>query len=84
MHATTGDRIVIKGHYVGEPDQDCLVLEVLGPDGAPPYRIRWGDSGREGIYFPGSDALVVPYDDGAHAADIPVVWASPDSGTSGS
>jgi hypothetical protein len=63
MHAQPGDRIVIKGHHVGEPEKDCLVLAVLGPDGEPPYRIRWGDTGHEGLFFPGSDALVVPYDE---------------------
>lgn len=62
MHAKAGDRIVIKGHYVGEPDRDCEVLEVRGTDGGPPYWIRWGDSGQEALFFPGSDAAVVPYD----------------------
>ena len=33
MQASTGDRIVIKGHRVGEPDRQCEVLEVRGPDG---------------------------------------------------
>lgn len=58
MKARTGDRIIVKAHYQGEPDRDCEVLEVRGVDGGPPYRIRWGDSGREGIFFPGPDALV--------------------------
>jgi hypothetical protein len=63
MHAQPGDRIVIKGHQVGEPQKDCLVLEVHGPDGEPPYLIRWADDGHEGLFYPGSDALVVPYED---------------------
>jgi len=32
MQAKAGDRIVIKGHRVGEPDRDCQVIEVRGPD----------------------------------------------------
>ena len=57
MHATVGDRIVIKGHRIGEPDRDCVVLEVHGPDGTAPYLVRWGD-GHDALFFPGSDASV--------------------------
>jgi hypothetical protein len=58
MHASIGDRIVIRGHRVGEPDRDCEVLEVRGSEGAPPYLVRWGDSGHESLFFPGPDASV--------------------------
>lgn len=56
MQASVGDRIIIKGHRVGEPDRDCQVLEVRGPDG--PFQVRWSDSGHEGLLFPGSDAVL--------------------------
>jgi len=58
VHANVGDRIVIKGHHLGEPERDGEILEVHGPDGAPPYLVRWGDTGDEGLFFPGSDASV--------------------------
>jgi len=58
MKAAVGDRIVIKGHHTGEPDRDCEVLEVRGRGGGPPYRVRWGDTGHEALFFPGSDAAV--------------------------
>jgi hypothetical protein len=58
MKAQTGDRIVIRGHHIGEPDRDCEILEVHGNDGAPPYLVRWGDSGHESLFFPGPDAMV--------------------------
>lgn len=58
MKATKGDRIIIRGHRVGEPDRDCEVLDVRGTDGGPPYVVRWGDSGHETLFFPGSDAVV--------------------------
>jgi hypothetical protein len=58
MKARVGDRLVIKGHRVHEPDRDAEILEVRGPDGEPPYRIRWSDSGRDTLIFPGSDALI--------------------------
>jgi hypothetical protein len=61
MQASVGDRIVIKGHHVGEPERDCAVLEVRGPEGGPPYVVRWGDDGHETLFFPGPDATVEHY-----------------------
>ena len=58
MQARVGDRIVIRGHRVGEPLRDCEVLEVRGPQGGPPFLVRWEDSGHETLFFPGSDATV--------------------------
>ena len=57
MHAQKGDRLVIRGHHVGEPDRDGEILEV-GEQGGPPYLVRWSDDGHEGRIFPGSDAVV--------------------------
>ncbi|HET6793800.1 MAG TPA: DUF1918 domain-containing protein, partial [Acidimicrobiales bacterium] len=58
MQASVGDRIIIKGHHVGEPDRDCEVLEVKGEDGGAPFLVRWGDTGHETLFFPGPDASV--------------------------
>jgi hypothetical protein len=62
MIAKAGDRIVIRGHHIGEPDRDCEVLEVRGSEGGPPYLVRWEDSGHETLFFPGPDAFVHPYE----------------------
>lgn len=58
MQAMVGDRMVIKGHHIGEPDRDAEILAVRGEDGRPPYVVRWSEDGREGPFFPGSDASV--------------------------
>ncbi len=58
MRAAVGDRLIIKGHHFGEPDRDAEVLEVHGDDGGPPWLVRWSDDGHEGLFFPGSDAVV--------------------------
>jgi hypothetical protein len=58
MQASVGDRIIIRGHRLGEPDRDGEVLEVRGPDGGSPYLVRWGDTGHETLFFPGVDATV--------------------------
>lgn len=62
MQVSQGDRIIIRGHRVGEPDRDCEVLEVRGSDGGPPYLVQWVDSGHETLFFPGSDAVVQHFD----------------------
>jgi Domain of unknown function (DUF1918) len=59
VKAKVGDKIVIAGHHLGEPERDAEVLEVRGPDGEPPYLVRWAEDGHEGLFFPGTDASVV-------------------------
>lgn len=60
MKAKPGDRLVIKGHRVGEPERDAEILEVHGPGGGPPYLVRWSEDGRVVLLFPGPDAAVEP------------------------
>ena len=58
LRAAPGDRLVIRGHRVGEPEHDAEVLEVLGDDGGPPFLVRWEDSGRVSRLYPSSDAYI--------------------------
>ena len=62
MQAEVGDRIVIKGHQVGQPDRDCKVIEVRGTDGGPPYLVRWEDREHDTLFFPGPDATLEHYE----------------------
>lgn len=55
--ARAGDRLVIHGHRLGEPERDAEILSV-GAAGRPPFRVRWSDTGRESIVYPGPDARV--------------------------
>jgi hypothetical protein len=57
VRAAPGDRLVVRPHHVGEPGRDAEILEV-GPDGGPPFRVRWEDTGDESLVFPGSDVSV--------------------------
>jgi len=66
MKASVGDRIIIKGHRIGETDRDCEVLEARGPGDSEPFYVRWGDTGQEALFFPGSDAMVQHFE---HSAD---------------
>ncbi len=56
--ASPGDRLVIHGHQLGEPERDAEILEVLGSGGSPPFKVRWTDTGAVSEVFPGSDAVV--------------------------
>lgn len=58
METAAGDRIVIRGHKVGEHDRDGEILEVRGPDGGPPFLVRWDDDGHESVIYPGTDAII--------------------------
>lgn len=63
LRASPGDRLIVRGHRQGEPNRDGEILEVLGEDGAPPYRVRW-DDGHESEVFPGSDVSIHHFGDG--------------------
>jgi len=58
LRAKPGDRLIVRRHHLGELDRDGEILEVLGPDGSPPFTVRWSDDGHVSTLFPGSDATV--------------------------
>ena len=58
MKAAVGDRLVIRGHKMGQAPREAIILEVRGPDGSSPFKVKWLDDGQEGLLFPGPDALV--------------------------
>ncbi len=58
MYAAKGDRLVVRSLHVDGPVRDGEILEVSHPDGSPPYRVRWSDTGHESLVFPGPDAYV--------------------------
>jgi hypothetical protein len=58
MRAVIGDRIIVRSHQIGVPDRGAHVLAVEGPDGGPPYRVRWDDDEHESLFVPGPGALV--------------------------
>jgi Domain of unknown function (DUF1918) len=57
MRASVGDRLHVHGRIVGMSDRSSEILEIRGPDGAPPYLVRHHD-GHEALVFPGADASV--------------------------
>ncbi len=60
MKAQIGDRLILAGTHVGDPQRSGVVVEVHGPLGEPPYLVRWEDTGNVTLCFPGLDARVEP------------------------
>ena len=58
MIAHTGDRLVLKGIHVGDPQRVGDIVEVPHSDGTPPYRVRWLDTNHEALVFPGPEGHV--------------------------
>jgi Domain of unknown function (DUF1918) len=58
MHAHPGDQIRIKGHHVGDVERRGEIIATRGPEGSPPFMVRWDDSGHEVLFFPGNDAVI--------------------------
>lgn len=60
MRAKPGDRLVIKGHRVGNHERYAEILEVRGTKEEPSYLVRWTADGHEAVVYPGSDAVIEP------------------------
>ncbi|MFJ2258789.1 DUF1918 domain-containing protein [Streptomyces sp. NPDC087844] len=64
MQATVGDQLLVHGRTVGQHDRVAEVIEVLGQQGSPPYRVRFED-GHEALMSPGPDCVVQRHGDTA-------------------
>ena len=58
LHAHVGDQLVILSTTLDRPVRDGEITETRGPDGSPPFLVRWADDGRTTLVFPGPDARV--------------------------
>ncbi|PWK65202.1 uncharacterized protein DUF1918 [Streptomyces sp. CG 926] len=58
FHAEVGDQILVGGPSIGKPGRDGEVIALHHMDGTPPYDVRWSDTGRTSVFFPGPDAHV--------------------------
>lgn len=58
LTAAVGDRLVVRSQHLDGPVKDGEIVDVRHADGSPPYVVRWSDSGRETLFFPGPEAYV--------------------------
>src|SRR4051794_11647610 len=59
MLASVGDRIVVASARTDRAVREGRVVELRGSGGEPPYLVEWAENGHQGLFFPGSDAVVV-------------------------
>jgi hypothetical protein len=59
MKAAPGEWLMIEGTHLNDRKRHGLILEVHGPDGSPPYLVRWDDSDAETIVVPSSSAHIL-------------------------
>jgi Domain of unknown function (DUF1918) len=57
MRAQVGDELTVKGRHRGDEERHGEIIQVDGPEGAPPYLVRWQD-GHDSLFFPASDAEI--------------------------
>jgi Domain of unknown function (DUF1918) len=57
MRAQVGDQLTVKGRRQADKERHGEIIQVDGPDGAPPYTVRWED-GHDSFFFPSSDAEI--------------------------
>jgi uncharacterized protein DUF1918 len=62
MYAKPGDWLIVEITGTDNTARRAHVLEVNSPDGTPPYRVRWLDTDRESLVFPGDDTHVMTQD----------------------
>lgn len=55
MRAAVGDWIVVQGPSVGHGRREGLIVALRHPDGSPPYEVKWADTGKTTVVFPGPD-----------------------------
>ncbi len=58
MHAKKGDWLVVESSVLDRHSRRGIILDVEGPDGTPPFLVRWEDNGHETLVFPGPDAHI--------------------------
>ncbi|MFC9729827.1 DUF1918 domain-containing protein [Streptomyces roseolus] len=58
LWARVGDRLIVGGATVGDGGRDGEIVALHHEDGSPPFDVRWSDTGRVTLVFPGPDARV--------------------------
>ncbi|TCN29602.1 uncharacterized protein DUF1918 [Kribbella orskensis] len=62
MKAVAGDWLMIEGTHLDDRKRHGLIVEVHGPDGSPPYLVRWDDTGAETVVIPSTGAHILTAD----------------------
>ncbi|MFE3650649.1 DUF1918 domain-containing protein [Streptomyces sp. NPDC059101] len=58
MQAHLGDQLVVASPATGTTRRDGEVVGLHHEDGTPPYDVRWSDTDRISLFFPGPDTHI--------------------------
>ena len=58
MRANVGDDLIVGARGLGRGPRRAEIVEVIGPDGTPPFRVRWLEDGRESVVAPAAGMTV--------------------------
>ncbi|MGH3660687.1 MAG: DUF1918 domain-containing protein [Micromonosporaceae bacterium] len=75
--------MIVESRTLSDRRRDGLITEVLGSSGAPPYRVRWLDTGGEAFVIPGPDARVTSPEEHRSAAHKALHFAAHPEAESG-
>ncbi|MCQ4080607.1 DUF1918 domain-containing protein [Streptomyces sp. RB6PN25] len=58
MKAEVGDLVIVESPTTGTLRREGEIVGLHHADGTPPYDVRWADTGRVTLVYPGPDAHV--------------------------
>ncbi len=58
MKAQVGDWLIVESPTTGAARREGQVVALHHPDGSPPWDVRWTDTDRVSLVYPGPDAHV--------------------------
>jgi hypothetical protein len=58
LRAKVGDTLIVEREGMFGAPRIGEIIAVIGPDGSPPYRVRWLAGEYESVVLPGPDARV--------------------------
>jgi hypothetical protein len=67
MRAEQGDWLVVESPHTGQSRRKGRIVQANGPDGSPPYLVRWNNTDQESLVFPGPDAHLERAEDTAES-----------------
>lgn len=59
MNARIGDWVVVESGSLGGARRIGRIIALRHPDGSPPYEVRWTDTDKTTVIYPGPDMHVM-------------------------
>ncbi len=60
MQAQVGDKVHVPSRTVGTHERCGRIVEVRGPNGEPPYVVRWDGEDQDHLFVPSGGVIIEP------------------------